>query len=72
MSRGENTLGLGVIFYYATEIDHKTNSSNICSIFCTIDVSVITKMDNLRKFWIVKKDNMLLIGIVSADQQGML
>lgn len=67
MFSGENNIGLGVIFYYVIEIDYKINSSNICSIFCIIDVSVIIKMDNLRKFWIVKKDNMLLIEVFFVD-----
>lgn len=71
MSSGENNIGLGSS---ATKLQRLTIRPTVAifAVYFALDVSVVTKMDNLRTFWIVKKDNMLLIGVFSADQQGML
>lgn len=71
MSSGENNLWLGSS---ATKLQRLTIRPTVAifAVYFALDVSVVTKMDNLRTFWIVKKDNMLLIGVFSADQQGML
>lgn len=71
MSSGENNIGLGSS---ATKLQRLTIRPTVAifAVYFALDVSVVTKMDNLRKFWIVKKDNMLLIEVFSADQQGML
>lgn len=71
MSSGENNIGLGSS---ATKLQRLTIRPTVAIfvVYFALDVSVVTKMDNLRKFWIVKKDNMLLIEVFSADQQGML
>lgn len=70
MSSGENNLWLGSS---ATKLQRLTIRPTVAifAVYFALDVSVVTKMDNLRKFWIVKKD-MLLIEVFSADQQGML